>query len=666
MRAALAAAVALIAGATAAIVPVQEADAAGTLTGELRSVGPTILEPGGDLSASVTVRNGGSEAVEGIQLALSLTSEPLDSTDAMAAFLEDPSSAATTQVALAPEDEPEPDADTSASGTDADADADADADVTPTGETLEAGGATVMNIEVPADELGLPTGEWGVYGISLDLVSGTETVHVRTAVTTWVDAQPGNLNVAVLAVADGTPADVATTLESTALEGVAVAVDPTALTNATVFDHSLLEREVMRLPAGDPDMTSLAHGEGASLFDVATSQASGSTVLTTDKMGLVTPVPVLDQATLELAAQAGSIAAIALPGTVGSEDLTSSLSVAQDSTMPILSPDRVLSEIIAGAASDPVVDGALVAASALTEDDAVLVSLGTDGAVGPAGAHLVETLLATPWVTPVSVEDLAEQASAFDASVELPASRDVDNDLPADDVATLTQRLSSLATLSTVTERPDDALEEWGSGLVAGVPAAGRTSSVLRDAALTSALSGSEATLMGVTIAEGSDLNLLADSGDIPITVVNTLDRDATVTVSLVSNSPNLIVESAPEITVKAGQEATALVSVSAVSTANVTVVVGLETSDGEQIAPLQTFDIRVRADWGTAGATIFTALLVLLLIAGVLRTIRRGRSDTRLKPVPAPAEPLTDVSALQEADATGESGTPEKERNDV
>ncbi|GMA35770.1 hypothetical protein GCM10025876_19740 [Demequina litorisediminis] len=34
-------------------------------------------------------------------------------------------------------------------------------------------------------------------------------------------------------------------------------------------------------------------------------------------------------------------------------------------------------------------------------------------------------------------------------------------------------------------------------------------------------------------------------------------------------------------------------------------------------------------------------------MVAGVIRTIRRGRTDTRLGPLPTPAEPLTDVDDL-------------------
>ncbi len=608
------------------------------LTGQLRSLSPAVLSGSGTIAASITARNTGDEPLEGVQVALSLTDAPLESTDDLAAFLDDPSDAATTEVARAPEADPDADQDTPEEATDDDAD-EAEEEALP-GITLEPSAAASMSIGADAADLGLPEDEWGVYGVEISLESPDGSVHVAAGAITWADAEVPGIDVAVLALAEGSALDVASTLEDTALDGVAVAVDPTVLTNAMVLDHGLLEREVLRLPAGSPDLASLAHGGGGELYDFAVDRPSSSTVLTTGSMPLLAPLPVADDASVALAEQSGALASLVVPGTVGADALEGTVNVTGDSSLPIVAPDRVLTEIIAAASPDPAVEGALLAASALS-DNQVLVSVGGDGAVTGRMSHLIETLLDAPWVTPISMTDLAVSTDITEAS--LPETAGEDADLAADDVARLASRYANLTTLSTIVDRPADAMDEWAAGLVAGVSTQGRTASALREGAFTTALAGADATLGAVTIAEGSDLNLLADSGDVPITVMNGLDRDVSVVVEMGSNSPNLIVEDSPTVSVGAGLEATALVPVSAVSTANVTVVVGLESTDGEAISPLQTFDIRVRADWGTAGAAIFTALLVLLLIAGVIRTIRRGRKDTRLAPSQATIDPTAD-----------------------
>lgn len=645
-----------LATAPLATVPsVTVSDATGDVSGELRGISPTVMTAEDSLSASVTVRNTGADVAEGLQLVMALTDDTLDSTDALAKFLEDPESAATTEVSRAPEPDPEEEA---TPPTDADPDAASTSDTetdedAPVGASLDPNSATVMRVSADAEALELPAGTWGVYGVTVSLVVGDEEIPVAAGATTWADAGVPDLDVAVLALAQGSPTDIAATLTNTATDDIAVAVDPTSLTNAMVFDYGLLDREVVRLPAGDPDLASLAHADNTSLYSFATERPSAASVLPLGSMELMAPLQVADDASIALAEASGAMAALATTATVGADAVEDTVAVTADADLPVIAPDPVLTEIVSAASSDPAVEGALIAASALTGGDA-LVTLGHDGTVGPRERQLVETLLEAPWVTPVSVADLA--AVKEPVSVSLPATLDTEADLPVEQVETLASRWDSLTTFSSIVERPADALDDWGAALVAGVTAETRTASSLREGAFNTAIAGADATLGSVTIAEGSDLNLLADAGDVPITVMNALDRDVTVTVEMVSNSPNLIVESSPTITVAAGLEETALVPVSAVSTANVTVVVGLETVDGDEIAPLQTFDIRVRADWGTAGAAIFTALLGLLMIAGVIRTIRRGRKDTRLKPSEAPLEPLV---------APDEDGSPEQREKD-
>ena len=68
-------------------------------------------------------------------------------------------------------------------------------------------------------------------------------------------------------------------------------------------------------------------------------------------------------------------------------------------------------------------------------------------------------------------------------------------------------------------------------------------------------------------------------------------------------------------------------------------------------VAAPQTLKVRVRADWGNAVTAVFTVGLVVLLIAGIIRTIRRGRRSTRMAPV---APPKKDGVADIEEDGDG------------
>jgi len=172
-----------------------------------------------------------------------------------------------------------------------------------------------------------------------------------------------------------------------------------------------------------------------------------------------------------------------------------------------------------------------------------------------------------------------------------------------------------------------------GLSLLSAVSSTARGNHDLQEAAYRAAAATVDAALNGVDIVRNSDVNLIATSGEVPITVRNGLAVDSTVTVVMRSTSPNLQVRDRPSVAVPAGGEATAMIPVEAVSSANVNLSVWLINSDGDPVSEPQAFTMRVRADWGSAATAAFTGLLVLVLIGGIIRTIRRGRKDTRTGP---------------------------------
>ncbi len=120
------------------------------------------------------------------------------------------------------------------------------------------------------------------------------------------------------------------------------------------------------------------------------------------------------------------------------------------------------------------------------------------------------------------------------------------------------------------------------------------------------------ATLGSLYVAEGSDVNLIAASGNVPVTLHNNLNVDATVTVVMKSSSPNLVVQDQPLVTIPAGGDKTAHVAVTGVKSANVTATVALENPAGDVVAAPQVLRVRVRADWGNAMTAVFTVGLAL------------------------------------------------------
>jgi len=146
--------------------------------------------------------------------------------------------------------------------------------------------------------------------------------------------------------------------------------------------------------------------------------------------------------------------------------------------------------------------------------------------------------------------------------------------------------------------------------------------------------------LGGISVVEGSDINLISDHGNLPVRVRNDLPVSVAVGVALVPDDPRLSVLDAPAATLEPGTEQSVDVPVRAIGSGDVTVLVRLTGPDGEVVAEPYAFDVRVRAEWETVGTAVVAGLLSLLVLGGVVRTIRRGRSARRT----APIRPLEDA----------------------
>ncbi|WP_159450200.1 DUF6049 family protein [Demequina sp. NBRC 110056] len=627
----------------------------GPVSATVEGFGPEVLSPGQSLSAAVTITNAATTPATDIWVEMWVTTGPLSSADALGDFLDNPHETSLREAVQVPE-QPEP----------VEVDEEADEEVEPEepeGASIVGRGSLSVSVSATDADLGLPADAWGVYGLVIQLRAGDTIIPVDALPVTWTDAEVPELELAVLAQATGSDARMEAVLGASAIEGVAVALDPSLVTNALVFDQDLLEREVLPVPAGTPDVTSLAHAADEQILAQALATPPGTTLGGVDRNAWIATPAAIDALSVGYAAANGAAASIALATADGHAEAAEGGTVRSVDGATVLVADATLSSTLESyRPGTPAARAVLVAYSALAADAAdgepLLVAPGTLWQLGVGGvSQPLEALVDAPWTTVVPVADLM---GADGEALELEGTRATEQDLPAADIEQLGDAIDSLRTLATTTDRPDAALADWADPVVRAVPQAMRDLPTARGELVSEALTATDETLAGVRIAESSDLNLLANEGDIPVTIVNELDWPVTVTVDLRSLSPSLNVQDRPVVTIPAQQELVAPVTVEAVSSGNVGVTVILRTSTGVAVSDAQSFDVRIRADWGTAATAVFSVLLVLLLIAGLIRTVRRGRKDTRTSPQPAPA---TAPSSLDEPD--GSDGSDDEPRPD-
>jgi hypothetical protein len=102
------------------------------------------------------------------------------------------------------------------------------------------------------------------------------------------------------------------------------------------------------------------------------------------------------------------------------------------------------------------------------------------------------------------------------------------------------------------------------------------------------------------------------------------------VSVRLTPDDPRLVVETNPTIVVPAGTSRDAEVRVRAIGSGDVTLDVEVLAPSGVAVTDPTELTVKVRAGWETVGTAVLAGGVGLLFVAGIWRTVRRGRSDRR------------------------------------
>lgn len=433
-----------------------------------------------------------------------------------------------------------------------------------------------------------------------------------------------------------------------------------SLTSATSLGSTAADGEpadVAVLPGYDPDLAAVAHAD-PSRADVAAATggeaALGAAWQRPESWGLTLAWPEgsPDVATLAAGREAPVDQVVVADGLAPADGVAASARTAVETPsgkVAALVADAGLSSALASLTDDA--DAPTAAeASARVLADAALVALQQQDA-DQEDLHLLATLprgwSPDPALVGSVLGDLHDASWAdvvpLSETVAAPASR-VPRDDPArgakagssDDelapaaVRRLLDAHRDLAAFSTVANDPVELSGDADQALVAPLAVAARTQPEARDRAVGLAVEQADALQEGIGVADRSNVTLVSDTGKLPVTVSNELPVDATVTVVLRPDASRLVVESRPTVVVPAGTSTNVHVPVRAIGSGDVNLQVEVLAPSGAVVAGPTSFSLRVRAGWETAGTAVVAALVALLFVGGIWRTVRRGRSSAR------------------------------------
>jgi hypothetical protein len=131
-----------------------------------------------------------------------------------------------------------------------------------------------------------------------------------------------------------------------------------------------------------------------------------------------------------------------------------------------------------------------------------------------------------------------------------------------------------------------------------------------------------------IYIVPGSEINLVARDGRIPVTIQNDSDEPKTVVLNGTTTTFRLEVLGSTEVSVPAGSSQLAELPVRAIANGPVQLRVWIEL-DGEEIGESQMLDINVNYDVELFLLVSFGFLMFALIVVGIFRTVLKFRRKT-------------------------------------
>ena len=627
------------------------------ITLEITEISPAVVEPGQDFTVQATITNNTAEPIADPRVALRIHRFRLGSNAELLSWAEAPLS-------------------------------DSAGDVLNTlvfEEPLEPGQSRSFEITGLAQDLRLSgaADAWGPRGIAVELTDAGRRIELERTFLLWQPTADLPVNrVAIVAPLAASAAEVplatgqvtadsyddgsrlTQVLEaSESSAAISWFVDPAVVAQAPIEWTEQLEalipgRDILLLPVNDADYSALAHGDGQWLVDLAEIDLD-SQLLENGRTDVAWPLELSAQTAEFLVAQNYRFAIVpqgqngtGMNGTgqpnseQRSPDETATLAhiTAGNQNLTLVQPNLDLQALLTSTGNTAQNTQFLLAQTALgarnqlplTTDSLVL--LPRYWQADPADfAYKIAAMEQASWLQLSEISTVLGGQGA--ALTSLPEVTPGEGALAAADLSELRGLWDRFSEFSQVLPDPAAAQEAYFPRFQALTSVRLRDVASEQDAALHRIGNDLRNNTGGLEIVPGSTLNLLAEAGALPIIVRNDRDEDATVFVQLSTDSRALEFPERVEVTIPANSQQSVQVPVRAFASIDLSVRMELQNADGVRISDLQELTVRVRADWESAGTIVITVILAFGLVAGIIRTIRRGQARTRQDSLEVPSE---------------------------
>jgi len=262
-----------------------------------------------------------------------------------------------------------------------------------------------------------------------------------------------------------------------------------------------------------------------------------------------------------------------------------------------------------------------------------------------ATENLLETtqaLMGASWVSPYTVSELLELDSSSAERQELPERTVATGEARSSFFSSAANSYSRVVTIAamspdpSVLTNPADLARRRLSTLAWRSDTGGRQNR-LRD--LTRTANGY---FTAIYANPSSTINIISEATGVPLHIRNDLPVDVGVVIQLDTPDARLRATETVAVTLTPNSTTTVTVPVRASGSGNVRADVRVLNPVGTQVGPVQSIDIRVRANWENVGTVVVAGAFGAVLVVGVVRSLRRGRRSAPVRPGSLPRESAT------------------------
>lgn len=314
-----------------------------------------------------------------------------------------------------------------------------------------------------------------------------------------------------------------------------------------------------------------------------------------------------------------------------------------DRTMPLLVTDDTLSGAMAqvgeqeGAQSGPAAvqrlraDGAALARELPGRPRHILVTAPRDWSPTPEDAHAaVRALTATPWNRAISLQSLIDAEPGLSRSHPRISRSELEAELPAFGLRDVGSRLTEIDGLAAILAHPEGVSRTVTAQAVSLTSWQWRSDLDEWREARRIFASTAQTLRSAVHVVPGSPVTQVSRNVRLPVTVQNDASQPVRVVLDVTPQSNRLVVPEQVTVDIPANSRAVAYVPVRGVGSGDTSVRVQPLLTNGVRVGEPAVIKVQVRADWESRGARVIGVIVGLVLLVGLIRSVRRGTRARR------------------------------------